>query len=76
MGAATGPPPEQIRVFSLRKGFGGSQSALVLLPVGPARELFNSGRLRVGMISCRVRMADQKLKQKLDGPAVTPANDG
>jgi len=60
--AATGISSENFRVFSLRKRFGGSQSALVSLPVGPSRELLNSGRLRVGMISCRVRLADQKLR--------------
>jgi len=33
--SATGTPTEQLRVFSLRKRYGGSQSALVSLPVGP-----------------------------------------
>jgi len=60
--SASGIPPEQIKVFNLRKRYGGSQSALVSLPVGPSRVLLNSGRLRVGMISCRVRLADQKLR--------------
>lgn len=60
--SATGTPTEQLRVFSLRKRYGGSQSVLVSLPVGPSRELLKSGRLRVGMISCRVKLADQKLR--------------
>ncbi|CAI6347705.1 unnamed protein product [Macrosiphum euphorbiae] len=60
--AATGILSEQLKVFSLRKRFGGSQSALVLLPIGFARVLLNSGRLRVGMVSCRVRLAEQKLR--------------
>ncbi|XP_016656063.1 uncharacterized protein LOC107882345 [Acyrthosiphon pisum] len=58
--SVTGVPSEQLKVFGLRKRYGGSQSVLVSLPVGPSRELLNSGRLRVGMISCRVRLADQK----------------
>jgi len=60
--AATGISSEHFRVFNLRIRFLGSQSALVSLPIGPSRELLNSGRLRVGMISCRVKLADQKLR--------------
>lgn len=62
MASVTGVPSEQLKVFSLRKRYGGSQSVLVSLPAGPSRELLNSGRLRVGMISCRVKLADQKLR--------------
>jgi len=44
-----------IKVVSVRKRFGGSQTALVSLPTAAARALTDSGRLRVGMVSCRVR---------------------
>jgi len=60
--AVTGIPSEQLRVFNLQKRCGVSQSALVLLPVGPARELLNSEWLRVCMVSRRVRLAEQKLR--------------
>lgn len=58
--ATTGVPLEQLKVINLRRRFGGSQSALVLLPAGTASVLLSSGRIRVGMISCRVKLADQK----------------
>lgn len=58
--AETGISSEQIRVFNLRRRFESSQSALVLLPTRSSRALLNSGRLFVGMVSCRVKLADQK----------------
>jgi len=57
---ATGISLEQLRVFNLRKRFGSSQSALVLLLAGPSRVLLNSGRLHVGMVGCRVKLTDPK----------------
>ncbi|XP_015377042.1 PREDICTED: uncharacterized protein LOC107171317 [Diuraphis noxia] len=53
---------EIIKVVSLRKRFGGSQLALVSLPRETSRKLINAGRLRTGMVSCRVRMADTKVR--------------
>jgi len=49
-------------VISLRKRFGSSQLALVSLPQEATRRLVNAGRLRIGMISCRVRIADTKIR--------------
>lgn len=51
---------EAVKVISLRKRFGDSQMALVSLPLSDSRVLVSSGRLRIGMISCRVRMAEPK----------------
>lgn len=66
-------------MVSLRKRFGGSQMALVSLPMEVSRKLINVGRLRIGMVSCRVRTADTKIRcfrclafrhtsNKCDGP--------
>lgn len=46
---------ENARVVGLRKSFGGSQKAVVLLPSPAARRLCAGGRLRVGLIYTRVR---------------------
>jgi len=56
--SATGIPSEQVRVFNLRKRYGGSQSVLASLPQEASRKLTNTGRLRIGVISCRVRTVD------------------
>jgi len=50
------------KVISLRKRFGGTQSALVSLPFEASRRLLNAGRLRVGMVCCRARLADTKVR--------------
>lgn len=51
-----------IKVVSLRKRFGGSQLVLVSLPQEATRRLVNAGWLRIGMVSCRVRTADRKIR--------------
>lgn len=53
---------DNIKVVSLRKRFGGSQLALVSLPQEASRRLVSAGRLRIGMVSCRVRIAATKLR--------------
>ncbi|CAI6358435.1 unnamed protein product [Macrosiphum euphorbiae] len=53
---------DTVKVVSLRKRFVGSQLALVSLPQVASRKLTNAGRLRIGMVSCRVRMADTKVR--------------
>lgn len=59
---SAGVGQEAVKVISLRKRYGGSQMALVSLPLSDSRGLVNSGRLRVGMVSCRVRMAEPKVR--------------
>ncbi|XP_029348437.1 uncharacterized protein LOC115034968 [Acyrthosiphon pisum] len=60
MATATGSPPESLKVVSLRKRYEGTQMALVSLPIGSSRGVLSTGRLRVGMVSCRLRMAEGK----------------
>lgn len=59
---ATSTGQAEVKVVSLRKRYGGSQSALVSLPPVAARNLISGGRLRLGMVSCRVRPADPKVR--------------
>ncbi|XP_008180149.1 uncharacterized protein LOC103308492 [Acyrthosiphon pisum] len=59
---STGVGQEAVKVISLRKRFGDSQMALVSLPLSDSRGLVSSGRLLVGMVSCRVRMAEPKVR--------------
>jgi len=59
---SAGGEQDVVKVVSLRSRFGGSQMALVSLPLVASRKLLNSGRLRVGMVSCRVRLADTKVR--------------
>jgi len=60
MASATGSPPESLKVVNLRKRYEGTQMALVSLPIGASRGVLSTGRLRVGMVSCRLRMAERK----------------
>lgn len=60
--SSAGVEQDIVKVVSLRKRFGDSQLALVSLPLGEARGLTSHGRLKVGMVSCRVRLAATKVK--------------
>lgn len=53
---------EGARVVSIRKAYGGSQTAVVVLPSGMAGKLCTAGRLRVGLISARVRPTELQLR--------------
>ena len=46
----------------MSKRFGGSQSALVLAPLAPGKLLLSRGRVKVGMVYCRVRKKEQKVR--------------
>jgi len=48
---------DNVRVVNLRTSFGDSQTALVLLPFGQTRDVIKKGRLRISVVSCRVREA-------------------
>lgn len=53
--SATGAGRETLKVISLRKAYGGSQIALVLAPTALCRNVVAHGRLRIGLVNCRVR---------------------
>lgn len=59
---AVGADRELVRVLTLRKQFGESQAALVLLLPEMADKLLKAGRLLVGLVSCRVRIRDAATK--------------
>ncbi|VVC46486.1 Zinc finger, CCHC-type [Cinara cedri] len=52
---AAGVERDSARVLGLRSQFGGTQAATISAPVAVARKLLSVGRIRVGMVSCRVR---------------------
>lgn len=58
---ATGVAPEELRV-RIRKSFGGNQTATVVAPVEATRALLTVGRLRVGLVYCRVVPTDQRMR--------------
>lgn len=51
---------ENVKVISLRASYGGSQTALVLLPASQAHEVVKKGRLKISVVSCRVREAEKR----------------
>lgn len=52
---------ENINVDNLRTAYGGTQTALVLLPTRQARDVVERGRLKISVVSCRVRQAERKI---------------
>lgn len=55
----TPAPGETIRVINLRPAYGGTQTALVLMPVGQTSGFVDKGRLKICLVSCRVRVAER-----------------
>jgi len=53
---------EVFRLVSLRKQFGGAQAASVLVPTDVAKKIISEGRIKIGMVSCRVRPGDNKMR--------------
>lgn len=53
---------DTFRVASIRKLYGGVQTALVSAPTELAEKLVNAGRLKVGMVSCCTRIREDKLR--------------
>jgi len=50
---------DMVNVISLRSTYGRSQTALVLLPTTKANDILASGRLKISVVYCRVRLADK-----------------
>jgi len=51
----TGANRDAVRTIGLRKCYGGTQTALVIAPAALCRNVLLQGRIRVGMVNCRVR---------------------
>jgi len=58
----TGLSMEEIQVISLRRDFGGSQVAVAVLPAIAARKILEKGRARIGLVNCRVRPAQTRIR--------------
>lgn len=53
---------DALKIISVRKRFEGTQSAIVLVPLAESRKLLAHGRIRVGLINCRVRLDDPRVR--------------
>jgi len=62
VGRDTGARKEKVSVLSLRKAFGGTRTALVLLPQRAASKIADGGRMRVGLVYCRARSAKRRVR--------------
>lgn len=62
VGRDTGAREEEVSVLSLRKAFGGTRTALVLLPQRAASKIAGGGRMRVGLVYCRARSAKRRVR--------------
>ncbi|VVC35249.1 Endonuclease/exonuclease/phosphatase,Reverse transcriptase domain,Zinc finger, CCHC-type, partial [Cinara cedri] len=60
--AATDADQAAIRVLSIRQQFGGTQAAVILVSRDVAGKLLASGRLKVGLVSCRVRVREDRIR--------------
>lgn len=54
--------PEEINVINIRKTYGGTIAAIVLVPLHITEKIVAAGRLKVGMVYCGVRMAEKRVK--------------
>jgi hypothetical protein len=62
MMSASGVDRDFLRVISLRKKYGGMQSALILASAVLCQNIVAHGRIRVGMVNCRIRLDEQKIR--------------
>lgn len=53
-------PIDMVNVVGLRSVYGRSQTALVLLPTNHANSIVAGGRLKISVVSCRVRLAEKR----------------
>jgi len=53
---------DSVKVISIRKAFGGTQTAVVLLPMRDAVRMSNVGSIKIGFVKCRVRLATGPIK--------------
>lgn len=50
---------EEVNILNIRKTYGGTSAATVLVPLHIAEQLASAGRLKVGMVYCGVRICDK-----------------
>lgn len=60
--ATVGVEDESTKILGMRKLFGGSQAAIILMKTNLATKLLRAGRVLVGLISCRVRTKDNVVR--------------
>lgn len=53
-------PQEAVKVLSMRKTYGETQSALVLMPWDSAAKITKAGRIRVGLVYCSTRICKKR----------------
>ncbi|XP_022168982.1 uncharacterized protein LOC111032834 [Myzus persicae] len=53
-------PREAVKVLNMRKTYGETQSALVLMPWDNAAKITKIGRIRVGMVYCSTRLCKKR----------------
>jgi len=59
---ATGVHHSQISIHNLWRQYGRAQTAAVLVPQSVARALLVTGRLKIGMINCRLRLGERRTR--------------
>lgn len=52
---------EEVRIISLRKTYGETQAALVLMPLDSAARATKNGRMRIGLVYCSARICKRRL---------------
>lgn len=60
--SAVGNERDDIRVVSLRKHYGGVQVARALVSSHEANTLVGAGHIKIGMVSCRIRLCDGRIR--------------
>jgi len=60
--ADTGVNRDELKVVSVSKRFGGTQAALVTVPTAACQKLLAHGRIRVGLVNCRVRQGQMRVR--------------
>lgn len=53
---------EEVRVISLRKTYGETQAALVLMPLDSAARATKNGRMRIGLVYSSARICKRRLR--------------
>jgi len=53
-------PIDMVNIVSLRPLYGRSQTALVFFPTSHANSIVAGGRLKISVVSCRVRLAEKR----------------